>query len=132
MLLPARLHTTVRPEAASASAMRLVVVVLPFVPVITTLAASVPASDASRSGSMRKAIVPGSTPPLRLKTERRPQRLTPAAVRARCVCRLDGRSKSSGRPPGGDRVGREGGGTAAAAPGWACRRHSGYGARTGA
>ena len=36
MLLPARLHTTSKPAAAMASAMRPFVVVLPFVPVTTT------------------------------------------------------------------------------------------------
>jgi len=80
MLFPARLHTQVRPLAATVSAMRLVVVVLPLVPVTTTLASSRSARWAMSSGSIARPILPGRAPPLRCRTERRPQRAMPAAV----------------------------------------------------
>ena len=83
MLLPARLHTTVVPgSAASASAMRFVVVVLPFVPVTTTLLLTSGASELKRSGCILSAMRPGSTPPWRLKTERSPQRARSLEVHA--------------------------------------------------
>ena len=83
ILLPARLHTTVAPLAATASAMRLDVVVLPLVPVITTLRSTKLARSLSSSGSIFIAMRPGSTPPWRLRTERSPQRAISLEVQAR-------------------------------------------------
>ena len=80
MLFPARLHTQTAPLAATASAMRFVVVVLPFVPVMTTLASRRPARSATSSGSMERASLPGSAPPLRWRTERSPQRARSAVT----------------------------------------------------
>lgn len=69
MLLPARLHTTVAPLVATASAMRLEVVVLPLVPVTTTLRSTRLARSLSSSGSIFMAMRPGSTPPWRLRMD---------------------------------------------------------------